>query len=192
MRWAEEPLGAGTDLPSLPHDDEAEFKRFYLLQFQSLVRYLVSLSGSPRFVDDAAQEVMLVMAIKWPMFGNDSNRKGYLFVTAKRALFRMLKHPESYLLPLDLERHDTADNLNLAGDWIESNIDITSLLRELTSRQREAATLAWLCDFSEEEIAQTLGVTRGTVKTHLWRARETLKRLGKLSSNLDELGREVQ
>lgn len=189
---AKEPLGAGPDPPSPAHENEREFEYFYYRHFRSLVRYLASLSGSARFVDDAAQEAMLVVANNWTMLGNDGSRRGYLFVTAKRELIRMLKRPESWCLPLDTERHDTAGSLNLAADWIESNIDVTSLLQELTPRQREAATLAWLCDFSEKQIAQTMGVKPGTVKAHLSRARRTLRCLTSSPSDLDEPGRDVQ
>ena len=42
-------------------------------------------------------------------------------------------------------------------------------LRGLSSRQREALTLRFYLDLSEAEIAATMGVSPGSVKTHLHR-----------------------
>lgn len=115
--------------------------------------------------------------IKWSILVDDpSKRKGYLFVTAKRALLRMLSKPDSRFLPLEPEKHGQVDGVDLAIEWIECNLDITAFLGTLPAMQREAATLAWLCDFSEREIARVLAIRPGTVKSHLWRARRALRR----------------
>lgn len=48
-------------------------------------------------------------------------------------------------------------------------------LRRLPERQREIVGLHYLLDMSVADVAEVLGVTSGTVKTQLHRARETLR-----------------
>jgi len=186
MSPVEESLGGTCDPPpSLQHWDVAEFELFYNQHYMALVRYLAALTGSAHLVEDAAQEAMLTVSMKWTLLHSP---KGYLFVTARNALNRMLRNPDSRNFPLDLERHDAVCR-DLASDWIETFIDVVRLLHELPARQREAATLAWLCDCPEREIAQILDVAPGTVKRHLSRARNTLRRIADEAAQLDEPGR---
>lgn len=112
-------------------------------------------------------------------------------MTARRVLVRLLTHPDSQFLPLDIAGDNIADATNLATDWIENHIDFTAALKTLSPPQREAAILAWMCDFSEKEIARTLEIRPGTVKVHLWRARRKLRQHKPLLARLDERRREA-
>lgn len=57
--------------------------------------------------------------------------------------------------------------------------EVLEALRELPHRQREAVALHYLLDMAVTEVATTLGVSVGTVKTQLHRARAALReRLG--------------
>lgn len=54
--------------------------------------------------------------------------------------------------------------------------DVTAALAQLPLQQREVAVLHYLLDQSVTTIAEGLGVSDGTVKTHLHRARKALAR----------------
>ena len=54
------------------------------------------------------------------------------------------------------------------------DLDVQAALRALPDRQREACVLHYLLDLSVEQVAEGLGVTEGTVKTQLFRARKAL------------------
>jgi RNA polymerase sigma-70 factor (ECF subfamily) len=56
----------------------------------------------------------------------------------------------------------------------EARIDIERALAHLSRREREATVLRYYLGFDLNEIASTLGVTEGTVKTVLFRARRDL------------------
>ena len=47
---------------------------------------------------------------------------------------------------------------------------LDAALAALPARQRAVVVLRYWCDLSEEEIAHTLGISRGTVKSHTARA----------------------
>jgi len=51
---------------------------------------------------------------------------------------------------------------------------VVAALRTLPVRQRECVVLRFYQDCTETEIAQTLGISPGSVKTHLHRAMRTL------------------
>jgi len=53
-------------------------------------------------------------------------------------------------------------------------VDFSRALMELPGQQRIAAALAFVEDMSEKEIAQTMGISKGSVKTHLYHARNAL------------------
>src|SRR5690606_18388801 len=53
---------------------------------------------------------------------------------------------------------------------------LAGALRELPARQREAFTLRVLEDMDVETTAKIMGCSEGSVKTHLFRAREALQK----------------
>jgi RNA polymerase sigma-70 factor (sigma-E family) len=53
---------------------------------------------------------------------------------------------------------------------------LEEVLRSLPAKQRAVVVLRYLCDLSEHEIADTLGVSPGTVKSHASRAMATLRK----------------
>ena len=66
----------------------------------------------------------------------------------------------------DDESYDSA----LAG----LDIDVLRALEELPRQQREVCVLHYLLDHSVEQVAEGLGVSTGTIKTQLHRARKAL------------------
>ncbi|GAA4776865.1 SigE family RNA polymerase sigma factor [Streptomyces sanyensis] len=53
-------------------------------------------------------------------------------------------------------------------------VDVAAALRRLPARQRQCAALYYVCDLPVERIAAETGLSAGTVKTHLSRARAGL------------------
>lgn len=54
-------------------------------------------------------------------------------------------------------------------------VDLVQALSKLPDQQRIAATLAYVDDCSEKEIAKAMGISQGSVKTHLFHARRSLE-----------------
>ncbi|TDD65995.1 SigE family RNA polymerase sigma factor [Actinomadura rubrisoli] len=53
--------------------------------------------------------------------------------------------------------------------------ELDEVLRALPVKQRAVVVLRYWCDLSEQEIAETLGISRGTVKSHTSRAMTALR-----------------
>jgi RNA polymerase sigma factor (sigma-70 family) len=59
----------------------------------------------------------------------------------------------------------------------ETQTEILRLVARLPARQREALVLRYYGDLSEAEIAETMGVSQGAVKSHTSRGLAALRRL---------------
>ena len=62
----------------------------------------------------------------------------------------------------------------MAGTPSDETVDVARALEALPRRQREVAVLRYLLEMSTAEVAATLGITEGTVKSSLARARAHL------------------
>ena len=61
------------------------------------------------------------------------------------------------------------------AEW-ENRTEALELLRPLPARQRTAAALFFSADLSVAEIAAVMSISEGAVKSHLSRARDTLRK----------------
>ena len=59
----------------------------------------------------------------------------------------------------------------------EANREVIAALRALPARQREAVVLRYYLDLSEDQAAQAMNVSRGTVKSATSRGRTALARM---------------
>ena len=66
---------------------------------------------------------------------------------------------------------------------------VTSALRSLPERQREAIVLRYYGDFSEADIAKAMGISRGAVKSHTARAMAALKSILEQETSMTRRGR---
>lgn len=62
-----------------------------------------------------------------------------------------------------------------AGDSSVDRIDLQRVLIDLPKRQREVVMLRFVADLTEREVADELGVSLGTVKTHVRRGLDALR-----------------
>ncbi len=58
----------------------------------------------------------------------------------------------------------------------EDQFEVVEALRDLPGRQRDCLVLRFYLDLSETEIAETIGISKNSVKTHCKRGMATLKR----------------
>jgi RNA polymerase sigma factor (sigma-70 family) len=61
------------------------------------------------------------------------------------------------------------------ADAVVGRAEVARLLAVLPAQQKAAIALRYLLDESDEQIASALGCSTGTVRSHLSRARATLR-----------------
>ncbi len=93
----------------------------------------------------------------------------------------VLRHRKVVIRHLEEERSRSASLHAPAAD--DSVVDagrrnaVLDALRRLPRRQREVLVLRYYLDLSEAEIADTLGISRGAVKSHASRGATALREL---------------
>lgn len=147
------------------------FDEFYRAELAGLVALARGLCPAG-IAEDVAQEAMLVAMRRWSDVARFERPEAWVRRTCAnlavshfrrrlielRALGRLRWHAESSPSP------DPVDD----GFW--------SLVRGLPRRQAQVVALHYLLDLSVADVAATLDCSEGSVKVHLSRARETLRR----------------
>jgi RNA polymerase sigma-70 factor (ECF subfamily) len=133
--------------------------------------------GPGRDPEALAAEALTRAFDRWPSVGRHPAPEAWvLSVTINLSLDKLRRHP----LPEDA----VIDLRDVAGrsPVVESSDDATAVrlalgaaLRELPEKQRHAVALRYLAGCPEEQIAASLGVAPGTVKTHIKRGLEKLR-----------------
>jgi RNA polymerase sigma-70 factor (ECF subfamily) len=158
----------GVDVTSL--DDE--FERFFLANYDAVLRVLVLTTGDRERATDATQEAFIRAYARW------SKIRGYESPAAWVRRVALNASRDSFRSDRQRRRREesspaVADSFQQDRYLTESSVH--ELLAALPARQREVATFYYVDDRSVAEIASILEVNEGTVKSHLSAARERLR-----------------
>jgi len=145
----------------------------YSRYFGDLVRLCRALGAGPE-AEDLAQETLIYAREHIDELRDPNKVTPWLRQIARRSARRHLKHkPRSVGEPvLVFAPRDVAMSLDLAG-----------AVARLPLRERQAIGLVYGLGYSQEEVAEVLGIARGTVAATLFHAR---RRLGDLLASSRE------
>lgn len=153
-----------------------EFNAFYKREFSSVVGLAYALSGSRWAAEELAQEAFLAAHRKWKEVGEYEQPGAWVrrvVSNLSTSLVRRRLAEARALVKLAARRPEGLHPLDA------NDADFWSAVRALPKRQSQVIALHYLEDLSVAEIAETLNVAQGTVKTHLHRGRmELARRLG--------------
>jgi RNA polymerase sigma-70 factor, ECF subfamily len=142
------------------------------------------IAGSSRDADDAAQEAMISIVRGLARFDGRAAFSTWTYRIATNAaldeLRRRDRRPMPHSTPDDRTVRDVTDPLsNRRIDGVADRLAIDAALDELPDAFRVAVVLRDVCDLDYAEIAATLDVPVGTVKSRIARGRSLLAdRLG--------------
>jgi RNA polymerase sigma-70 factor (ECF subfamily) len=149
--------------------DEAEIRGFLARDYPRVVNAVALASGSYPAAEDAVQEALVRAWMRsergeqldslpaWVVtVALNQTRSGWRRAMAERRARRRIPESSGGAAPS------------------EEHVDVTRALETLPRRQREVAVLRYLLEMSTAEVAATLGITEGTVKSSLARARAHL------------------
>ncbi|MGV9306695.1 sigma-70 family RNA polymerase sigma factor [Nonomuraea sp. NPDC003727] len=149
------------------------FAELFAAQYQSLVR-LAGLLGADD-PEDIAQEAFA--RLHGRRLRDDAAALGYLRATVCNLTRNRLRHLRLSRLRRP-EPPEPARSSEHAVIVAEEHWELLAALDTLPRRQREALILRYWLDLSEREIADAMGVSPGSVKTHASRGLAALR--GKL------------
>ena len=162
---------------------EAFVRRYQDMVYATAVRLL----GSPADAEDAAQTVFLRAYQRYAEVGANPAAAGWLKTTTRNVCLNQLSRYRSrwrFFSELgDEGRGEYGDRIDSGVLPIVEQLErqqtteaLEEALRALPEHQRVPLVLFHFEDMSYEEIARTLGVSLGKVKTDMHRGRETLRR----------------
>jgi RNA polymerase sigma factor (sigma-70 family) len=151
--------------------DVAAFARHYEVELDGLVRLAFVVCGDLSIAEDAVADAVVKVWSHWRK-GHVNNLGAYLRRAVLNELIGQGRRQQRH-------RHRDAmsavDNAVLPDDAIEDRELVWAVLRSLPVEQRAVIALRYLCDLSESETADALGLPIGTVKSRMARGMERLR-----------------
>ncbi len=145
-----------------------DFDDFYRAEYPGLVALTVAILGRRSGADDLVQEAMIDAFRRWGRLAHyDAPRAWVRRVIVQRAAKVDRKHRNE----LDAQLRSARQVRPGPEPAEELDPQLRSALAALPLQQRAAMALHYLDDLSVSEIAEALGVSEGSVKTHLSRGR---------------------
>jgi RNA polymerase sigma-70 factor (ECF subfamily) len=145
---------------------DVEDFRTILAQYQDKVyRLACGMLGNGAEAEDAAQETFVRVWKGLGKFRGESSISTWIFTIARRTCLDALKARKPNVCLSEFVEKPVRE---------KEVLDVDALLQGLPERAREAVVMFYLEDRSYEEVARTMGVPMGTVKTLLFRARKQM------------------
>jgi RNA polymerase sigma factor (sigma-70 family) len=132
---------------------------------------------SPADAEEVAQDAFVRAWFALPRFRGESSFSTWLFrIVARQAFDRFATLRRRRSRETDLEAAEQVAGAGGAADEARRALKLERLMAGLSEAQRAVLTLFYYEGQSVTQVATTLGMPSGTVKTHLARARAALRR----------------
>ena len=158
--------------------DSAAFELLVERYQNQVYRLALRMCGNTHDAEEVAQEAFVAAWKGLPRFRGESKFSTWLYQLTSHAAVDYLRREKRHRGLDDIDEqtdlaaegspHEAAENAELAGQ-------LQAALQSLTPEHRQIFLLRQLQQLSYEEIAQTLGLEAGTVKSRLNRARKQLQ-----------------
>jgi RNA polymerase sigma-70 factor (sigma-E family) len=163
-------------------DADRVVTEIYHGEYKSLVRLAVLLVHDVPTAEEVVQDAFEAMHTAWRRLREEEKALSYLRQAVVNRSRSVLRHRTvvDRNAPKPAPDEPSAEHGALA--LIERSAVIAAL-RTLPDRQREAVVLRYYADLSEADIAATMGISRGAVKSHTARAMAALKTILELETS---------
>lgn len=154
----------------------------YAAHWVSLVRLAYLLVRDRGWAEEITQDVFVAAYPRLSRLREDGTALAYLrrsVVNGARSGFRHARVEKSYLgttaAGADAPGRRPADSAEAVAIGRDDNARVLEVVNRLPQRQREVVVLRYYADLTEQQIADALGVSTGSVKAHAHRAMATLR-----------------
>ena len=147
----------------------------YREQRLTLLRLAVFLVDDRGVAEDLVQDAFAQLYKRWHTLSDHGAAVGYLrtcVVNAARSVYRRRDTARRHLRVAEPDLTPDSDYALLLA---EEHREVLEALRTLPRRQREVLVLRYWAELTEADIASTLNISRGTVKSTASRALDALE-----------------
>jgi RNA polymerase sigma-70 factor (sigma-E family) len=148
----------------------------YSTHYRSLVRLAVLLVRDVATAEEVVHDSFIAMHSSWRQLRASDKALSWLRQSVVNRCRSVLRHR----VVVDRNAPKPAPDMPSAQQGALSLLErsaVISALRTLPPRQREALVLKYYADLSEEQIAATMGISQGAVKSHTARAMSALRQV---------------
>src|SRR5690349_4260829 len=149
-------------------------EEIYHTHYRSLVRLAVLLVRDVATAEEVVQDSFIAMHSAWRRLRDGDKALAYLRQSVVNRSRSVLRHR----VVVDRNAPKAVPDMPSAEQGALSLLErsaVMAALRTLPPRQREALVLKYYADLSEAQIASTMGISRGAVKTHTARGTASLR-----------------
>jgi RNA polymerase sigma-70 factor (sigma-E family) len=166
--------GATLDSVTTEWDADRAVTAIYGAHYRSLVRLAVLLVRDVATAEEVVQDSFIAMHEAWRRLRDSDKALSYLRQSVVNKSRSVLRHR----VVVDRNAPKAAPDMPSAEQGALTLLErsaVISALRRLPPRQREALVLKYYADLSEAQIAATMGISRGAVKSHTARGMASLR-----------------
>ncbi|MET7334842.1 SigE family RNA polymerase sigma factor [Nonomuraea sp. NPDC005650] len=144
-----------------------EFEDFVRARGSALLRYGHVLTGNADDAADLVQEALLKLGDSWRRVRNKDDPESYVRTIMARQHISWWRRRRREHLTDDVPEGSYTDSHSYGELWKE--------LATLPRKQRAVLVLRYYEDLPDQDIAEILGISRGTVRSQAFRALNTLR-----------------
>jgi RNA polymerase sigma-70 factor (sigma-E family) len=167
-------FGEGGDGIDLDTDADTAIALLYQARWTPLVRLAALLTQDASIAEEIVQDSFVSLHRRWSALADRSAAHAYLRTSVVNRARSALRHRGVE------ERNRQPGPPPPAGPeeralQADSDAEVMAALRTLSRRQQEVLVLRYFGDYSERDIALTLGLSKGAVKSHAHRGLAALR-----------------
>jgi RNA polymerase sigma-70 factor, ECF subfamily len=155
------------------------FQRIFEKNYPLIYTVVHGIARNTAEAEDISQEVCIKVFRALPEFRGDSSLSTWIYSIARNEALNAVSRRKLDCIPLEEHGNIGTDRGNPDKEYRSTMIRerLNHLIERLDERQRIALELRYMAEKSYEEIAEIMAIPVGTVKTHLFRAKASLKRM---------------
>ena len=165
--WLEEAVSPGWNA-------DRAVTELYSEHYRALVRLAAMLVRDVQTAEEVVQDAFVAMHDGWHRLRDADKALAYLRQAVVNRARSVLRHRTVVDKNLQKAPPDMPSAEHGAMALLERDA-VVAALRDLPDRQREAIVLRYYADLSEADIAATMGISRGAVKSHTSRGMAALR-----------------
>ncbi|MEQ8677404.1 MAG: sigma-70 family RNA polymerase sigma factor [Aggregatilineales bacterium] len=175
-------------IESMARGDARALDELYARHGGGILGYLTNFLRDRQLAEEVLQDVMLAAWNSAAKFRGDSKVRTWLLVIARNRAINTQRKKLPNFVPLeeDLNAYSTDTGPLEKVVRRSEHMMLKDAIQTLPPAHREILELVFFHQLTGPEIADVLGITVGTVKSRLHRAKETLRRIMQMMGEVSD------